>query len=277
MKLSKGIQYMFIASLVFSLMKVCVKQVSHIPAVEVIMFRSIISLSICVFFLWRQKVSFWGNNKKVLIMRGASGAMALVLYFSLLQQIPLAAAASMQYLSPIFSAVLGVFIVREKVTWKQCLFFAISFAGALVITGVDVRIGAIHLVTGVAAALFTGLAYNFVRKLKTSEHPLVIILYFPMVTLPIVGVASYFLWVTPEGWDWMYLLLVGVSTQIAQFFMTKSYQLEEISTVSIINYTGLLYSIAFGFVIFGETYEWLSYVGMALVIVGVILNIKLKK
>lgn len=210
-------------------------------------------------------------------MRGATGAMALVSYFSLLQQIPLAAAASMQYLSPIFSAVLGVYIVKEKVTWKQYLFFAVSFVGALIITGVDVRISGLNLITGVAAALFTGLAYNFVRKLKTSEHPLVIILYFPLVTLPVVGVASYFLWVTPVGWDWLYLLLVGVFTQIAQFFMTKSYQLEEISTVSIINYTGLLYSIAFGFVIFGETYGWMSYVGMALVILGVVLNIKFKK
>ncbi|WP_255397132.1 DMT family transporter [Reichenbachiella sp. 5M10] len=277
MKISKGVQYMLIAAFVFSLMKVCIKQVSHIPAVEVIMFRSVISLLLSGFFLYRQKVSFWGNNKKVLIMRGASGAVALVMFFSLVQQIPLAAAASMQYLSPVFAAILGVFIVKEKVSWKQYLYFAISFAGVLVIQGFDSRISGLHLAMGLGASFFAGLAYNFVRKLKTTEHPLVIILYFPLVTLPMAILASYFVWEMPQGADWFYLLLVGVFTQIAQYYLTRSYQLEEISKVSIINYTGLLYSIAFGFLLFGETYDWMSYIGMLLIVIGVVLNVKLKK
>ncbi|PIB33971.1 multidrug transporter [Reichenbachiella sp. 5M10] len=268
---------MLIAAFVFSLMKVCIKQVSHIPAVEVIMFRSVISLLLSGFFLYRQKVSFWGNNKKVLIMRGASGAVALVMFFSLVQQIPLAAAASMQYLSPVFAAILGVFIVKEKVSWKQYLYFAISFAGVLVIQGFDSRISGLHLAMGLGASFFAGLAYNFVRKLKTTEHPLVIILYFPLVTLPMAILASYFVWEMPQGADWFYLLLVGVFTQIAQYYLTRSYQLEEISKVSIINYTGLLYSIAFGFLLFGETYDWMSYIGMLLIVIGVVLNVKLKK
>ncbi len=268
---------MFLSAFIFSLMKVCVKQVSHIPAVEVILFRSIISLLICVFFLSRQRVSFWGNNKKVLVLRGASGAMALLLYFSLIQQIPLAAAASMQYLSPIFATLLGVVIVKEKVTWRQYLYFAISFVGVLVIQGVDSRISLVHLIMGVGAASFTGLAYNFVRKLKGTEHPLVIILYFPLVTIPIVGLATCFYWVTPHGMDWVYLLMVGLFTQAAQYFMTRSYQLETLSSVSIINYTGLLYSLAFGFVLFGETYGWMSFVGMGLIVIGVVLNVRSKK
>ncbi|UXP33837.1 DMT family transporter [Reichenbachiella agarivorans] len=277
MQLSKGVQYMIIAAFVFSLMKVCIKQVSHIPAVEVILFRSIISLVISGYFLMRQKVSFWGNNRKVLILRGATGALSLVLFFSLLQQIPLAAAASMQYLSPVFSAILGVYIVKEKVNWKQYLFFGISFLGVLVIQGFDTRISMLHLAMGLGASFFAGLAYNWVRLLKTSEHPLVIILYFPLVTIPLAGIATCFDWVTPVGWDWFFLLLVGIFTQIAQFYMTKSYQLEEISKVSIINYTGLLYSLGFGFFIFGETYDWMSYTGMFLVILGVILNVRFKK
>ncbi|MFY0627829.1 MAG: DMT family transporter [Reichenbachiella sp.] len=268
---------MVIAVFTFSLMKVGVKYISHIPAIEIILFRSIISLVLSGFFLLRQKVSVWGNNRKILILRGLTGALALTLYFQLLQQIPLAAAASMQYLSPIFSAVLGVFIVKEKVHWKQYLFFALSFIGILIIQGFDTRISLLHLSIGLGASLFTGLAYNFVRKLKTTEHPLVIIFYFPLVTLPFAGIATIFNWVTPIGWDWGVLLLVGVLTQIAQYYMTRSYQTEAISKVSIINYTGLLYSIAFGFLIFGETYDWMSYVGMLLVVLGVVMNLKFKK
>ncbi|MEO9965101.1 MAG: DMT family transporter [Reichenbachiella sp.] len=277
MKFSKGAQFMIISTFTFALMKVCVKKISHIPAIEIILFRSIISIVICVFFFLKDNISPWGNNKKILILRGVVGSIALASYFYILQRIPLAAAASMQYLAPIFTTILGVFIVKEKVGFKQYLFFLVSFLGIVIIQGFDTRISLIHFIIGVGGALFTGLAYNCIRILKTSEHPLVIIFYFPLVSLPLAGIISIFNWVTPLGWDWMYLLLVGLFTQIAQYFMTRSYQSEELSKVSIINYMGIIYSLAFGFVIFGETYAWMSYAGMMLVILGIILNLKYKK
>jgi len=277
MNLSKGVQFMIISTFTFSLMKVCVKMISHIPPIEIILFRSLISIVLCVFFFMKDKINPWGNNKKILILRGVVGSISLASYFYILQQIPLAAAASMQYTAPIFTAILGVFIVKEKVSVKQYLFFFLSFLGILVIQGFDARISLIHLVIGIGGAVFTGLAYNCIRILKTSEHPLVIIFYFPLVSLPLAGIISLFNWVNPVGWDWIYLLLVGLFTQIAQYFMTRSYQAEELSKVSIINYMGIIYSLAFGFIIFGETYEWLSYMGMGLVIVGIILNLRYKR
>ncbi|WP_245907027.1 DMT family transporter [Reichenbachiella versicolor] len=273
---SKGIWYMLIAAFTFSLMKVSVKLVSHLPAVEVVFFRSLVSLVLSLFFLFRSKVHVFGNNKKLLLMRGVCGALALTMYFSLIQQIPLAAAASMQYLSPIFTAVLGVFIVKEKVSWKQYIFFGVSFIGVLLIQGVDARVSLIHLLIGVTSAVFTGLAYNLVRKLKTTEHPLVIILYFPMVTMPFAGIYCLFNWVQPQGLDWLVLFMVGTLTQIAQYFLTRSYQLEEVSNVSIVNYTGMLYAVVFGLLVFGESYSWLSYTGMGLIVTGVLLNILYK-
>ncbi|WP_420575532.1 DMT family transporter [Ekhidna sp.] len=258
-------------------MKVCVKLVPHIPAIEIILFRSIISLVISILFLSKQRVNIWGNNKKYLIGRGVAGAFALVIYFSLLQQIPLATASTLQYLAPIFTAVLGIFIVGEKVRNIQWLFFALSFAGILIIQGFDPRISFVHLVMGITASLFMGLAYNFIRKLKTSEHPLVIIFYFPLIMLPISAVWSSFVWVQPVGYDWLILIMVGITTQIAQFLMTKAYQKEELNKVSILTYIGIIYSLAFGFIIFDETYNLVTYGGMALVLTGVILNVVWKK
>jgi drug/metabolite transporter (DMT)-like permease len=201
----------------------------------------------------------------------------LIIYFSLLQQIPLATASTLQYLSPIFTAVLGIFIVGEKVKPLQWLFFAVSFAGILVIQGFDPRISLVHMVMGVSASIFMGLAYNFIRKLKTDEHPLVIIFYFPLIVLPISGVWSAFVWVQPIGYDWLVLIAVGLFTQIAQFLMTKAYQKEELNKISILTYIGIIYSLAFGFFLFDETYNLVTYLGMALVLSGVILNVMWKK
>jgi len=268
---------MLLATFTFTLMKVCVKLVPHIPAIEIILFRSVISMGISFYFLTKQKVSIWGKNKPILIGRGVSGALALVIYFSLLQQIPLATASTLQYLAPIFTTLIGIFLVRERVMKRQWLFFAISFGGILIIQGFDPRISFIHLVMGISASLFMGFAYNFIRKLKTSEHPLVIIFYFPLVMLPISAVWSSFVWVRPEGWDWAILILIGVFTQVAQFLMTKAYQQEELSKVSILTYIGIIYSLLFGYFVFDETYNLITYGGMALVLLGVILNVLLKK
>lgn len=268
---------MLLATFLFSCMNALVKLVPHIPAVEVVFFRCVISLIMSYVTLRVYKVPVWGNNKLLLISRGISGAIALVLYFSMLQQIPLATAVTLQFLAPIFTAVLGVFLLREKVKAWQWFFFMLSFFGVLVVNGFDARIDTIHLLMGILAALGSGMAYNIIRKLKSTEHPLVIVMYFPLVTLPLSGIYSIWHWEQPAGWDWMVLLGIGVLTQFAQYFMTKAYQAEEVSKVANLKYLSIIYALLIGFIFFGEVFNMMSYLGMALVIIGVILNIWYKQ
>ena len=277
MNISPGVKYMLFATFTFTIMKVCIKAIPHIPAIEIILFRSIISLGLSLSVLIPKKISPWGKNKPILIARGVAGAIALMIYFTLIQQIPLATAATLQYLAPIFTAIIGIFLVKERVHTLQWVFFAVAFGGVIMIQGFDPRISATHLIMGITTSIFMGLAYNFIRKLKTSEHPLVIIFYFPFVMLPISLVWTSFVWVTPVGWDWLFLILVGVTTQIAQFFMTKSYQTAELSKVSILNYVGIVYALLFGYLLFDETFNLMTYAGMILVLSGVVANVIFKK
>lgn len=267
---------MLLSTLFFSLMNVCVKMVSHIPAIEVILFRSVVSLVMSYAVLRSKRVSVWGSNYKLLIARGIAGAIALMLFFTTLQKIPLATAATIQYLSPIFTTIMGIFIVKEKVKPWQWLFFAVSFGGILVIEGVDTAADSFYVWLGVLSGVFSGLAYSFIRRLNTREHPLVIVFYFPLVALPVSGIYSLFNWVQPQGWDWAILLLVGVLTQLGQYYMTMSYQAEEISKVANLNYIGIVYALSLGYILFDEQFEWATYLGMALVLVGVILNVHYK-
>lgn len=268
---------MLLATFLFSCMNVLVKFVPHIPAVEIVFFRCIISLSMSYAVLKAQGVYLWGSNRRLLVARGLSGAVALVLYFVLLQQIPLATAVTLQFLSPIFTAVLGVVLLGERMRRWQWLFFLLSFGGMLVINGFDARISTVHLLMGLVAAVGSGLAYTIIRKLNQREHPLVIVLYFPLVTTPVVGLYSAFHWVMPQGWDWAYLLGIGTFTQFAQYFMTKAYQAEEVSKVANLKYLSIIYALSFGFIFFGETFNLMTYAGMALVIAGVVLNVWYKQ
>ncbi len=266
------------ATLLFAIMNVLVKSISNIPAVEVVFFRSVVSFIISFGTLKAAGLQVFGyrKNRWLLILRGASGAIALVMYFYLLQVIPLATAVVLQFLTPILTSLFGIVIAKEKVHPVQWIFFALAFTGVILVQGFDARVTLFHLVIGILAALFAGLAYNFIRKIGKSENSLVIILYFPLITAPLTGGYTLFNWVEPQGWEWFILLLIGLLTQFAQYFMTKSYQSDELSKVSSVNYTGIIYGLAFGWLFFDEQFNFLTYAGMSLVLIGVILNVWFK-
>jgi drug/metabolite transporter (DMT)-like permease len=265
---------MLIAGILFSLMNVSVKLIPHIPAIQIILFRSVFSFFLTYFLLKRNGVRVLGNNKKLLILRGVAGSIGLIAFFYTLQRIPLASAVTINYLAPIFTTILGIFIVKEKVRKTQFLYFAISFVGVVIIEGFDPRISFIDLTIGLIASLAMGVAYNIIRKLKTTEKPLVIMLYFPLITTPIAAVISYFIWVPPQGWDWLILLAIGILTQFAQYFMTMAYQNANLAKVASLSYIGIIYALGFGYLIFDETYSLIIYLGMVLVLSGVILNLR---
>ena len=268
---------MIIASFFFAAMNVGVKYLDRIPAVEIVFFRSFVTLIISLIILTSKRVNPFGNNRKLLFMRGLAGATALVMYFVTLQSMPLASAVTIQFLSPIFTTILGIFIVRERVASIQWFFFLIAFGGVLVIQGVDPRITPFFLVIGVVSAFFSGLAYNVIRKLSITENPLVIVFYFPLVTIPVTAPYVIGNWVSPLGYEWLLILFVGVSTQFAQYFMTMAYQQEELSKISSIKYLGIVYALVFGYVLFGESFSALSFLGIGLVLVGVFLNVRFKQ
>jgi len=272
----RGVWCMALATFLFALMTVFVKLVPEIPVLEIIFFRAVISVVICYWGIKRARVPLFGNNKPMLIMRGVAGVLALTMNFYLIHEIPLATASTLTYLAPISTTIIGIWFVQEKVSPLQFLFFAMSFAGTLVIQGFDARVSLFHLGVGILTSVCMGIAYNCVRKLSTTEHPLVIIFYFPFVCLPITGIWCLLFWVQPQGWEWFHLLMVGLTSQVAQYYMTRSYQLAEISTVSIINYTGIIYAIVLGLILFGESFNLLTYAGMGLVLAGMVLNVLFK-
>jgi drug/metabolite transporter (DMT)-like permease len=271
--IGSGVRYMLLATFFFALMNASVKLLPHLPATEIALLRSVVSLALAFTLLRLNRIPLPGNNVNSLLLRGLFGSGSLVLYFITLQQMPLASAVTIQYLSPIFTAILGIFMVRESVKTIQWLFFLISFAGILIVQGFDSRIEPLYLMFGIGSALFAGLAYNTIRQLKQTEHPLIITFYFPLVSIPITLIVNGFSWVMPNGWDWLVLIFIGLTAQTAQYFMTKSYQADDLSKVASLKYLGVIYAWGFGFFLFDETFSVMAYAGMILVIVGVVLNI----
>lgn len=268
---------MLIAGFLFAVMNICVKNLSHLPTMEVVLFRSIISLAICVSILNRRRIPLFGNNKLLLSLRGAAGCIGLIGSFYTLQNIPLASAVTINYLSPLFTAILGIFLVKQAIKPIQYVYFLMAITGVLILKGFDTRITMLDLAAGLTAAIFAGLAYNIIARLKTSEHPLVIIFYFPLVTLPVVSIFTILNWRTPIWIDWLYLFLIGLLSQGAQYFMTLSYQHANLGKIASLNYLGVIYAIIFGYFFFDEQLSNYSLIGILIILVAVILNLRTKQ
>lgn len=257
----------------YAVLNVCVKQLSYIPAMELIFFRAAISFLLCAWGIHRAGVYFFGKNHKWLMIRGVAGIVALWLYFSCIQQMPLASAVAIQYTSPIFAALFAVFLLGERMNRWKWLFFLLSMTGVFLIKGIDNRVSFEYLLAGIFSAMMSGIAYNAVRKLNVQEHPLVIILYFPMVALPIAGIYSAMNWVNPKGYDWALVLLMGLATQAGQYCMTRAIQLEKLQRVTFLNYAGILFALVLGFCLYDEGFDWISGSGILLVAAGIFLNL----
>jgi len=270
--ISKGAQYLLLATISYALMNVCVKFIFHIPVMEVVFFRCLVCLIASYAHLKIIHQPIWGNNKRALILRGVFGTVSLTAFFFTLQRIPLASAVTIQYLSPVFTIILATFIVKEKTNPLQYLFFLVSFVGVLLIKGFDSRISFLDVSVGVLSAFCSGLSYNLIRKTAKTEHPMVVVFYFPMVAMPFAFVGMCLHFEMPIGNDWLFLLLTGVFTQLGQTFMTMALQQEKASGIVNLQYAGVIFSLIFGFVIFNETYPMLSFAGMLLIISGIIFN-----
>lgn len=264
---------MFLSTLAFFAANVCVKQVAHIPAMETVFFRCTLSTFFCIVILKSAKASVIGSNHTMLLLRGLFGTIALFCFFLTIQNMPLASAQTIQYVSPIFTATIAIFVLKENVLPAQWLFYAIAFGGVLLIERFDERISPFYLALGLISAFCSGMAYNLVRSLRGKEHPLTVVLHFQLVGAVLGFISLFFQWEMPQGWDWVYLFLIGVLSQIGQMFLTNALQRERIAGVAIINYTGLVYALTVGWFVFGESQEMESLFGMSLVVVGVLLSV----
>jgi drug/metabolite transporter (DMT)-like permease len=275
-RLNKAVKYMVISSFAFSLMQVCVKLLEGFPVTELILFRSIVSLLLSLIVVWKVGISPFGNSRKTLFLRGVFGVTALTMFFYTLQKMPIATAITIQYLSPIFTSLFAIWILNEPMKTRQWLFFAVSFLGILVMKGLNDDINTEYVVIGIIAAAFAGLAYNMIRKVKDTDHPVVVVLYFPLVAIPVMGAFSFIYWKTPVGVEWLILVAMGVFTQIAQVYMTKAWQAEAANKVASLKYVGIVFALFFDLALFNIVPPWTTIAGIMLVLLGVVLNVKFK-
>jgi drug/metabolite transporter (DMT)-like permease len=284
MKVFKGSYYMILSSLCFALIGLGVKLLKPISNMEINFFKSIFALTISVTILASEKVPFKGHQVGYLLSRGVTSGIGIILFFITLEKLPLATANILQNTSPIFTAILGVLMLGERVSPYRWLFFAISFLGVLLThkSGdlVWYKFFNENLLVGLLSALMMGFSNNLTAKMGNREHPLVIFNYSTLFVAIISGLYMLVKYIClnklvnlmPK--DWVLLACLGFLSYIAHYLAIKAYQLAPISQVSLMSYLGVPYALLIDFFILGQHFQWTYLFGISLVILGVLLSLK---
>lgn len=267
--------YLFISGLFFMAMQVCIKFIPNIPVTQIAFFRGWVTMLFCLIFFARKKVSPFGThkNKTLLWMRGLFGSVSLLGFFYTLKYLPLATAACLQYLSPIFTVIVASFFVKELPTLRQSLFLTLAFVGVLLLKDINAPQSSTPIMfIGILAAFGAAIAYNTIRRMGKTEHPMVIVFYFPVVLLPIIILPTIYYWHPPSLSEFFLLIAVGCFTHGGQVFMTKAYQMERASNIVVINYLGPVYAVVLGILLFKEVPTLTSLTGICIIVLAAYLT-----
>lgn len=269
----RAIAFMLWSVLSFTIMNLLLKYLLDYPTFELVFFRSIGTLVLTTSILSVQKVPMWGKHRYLLVARGLSGATSMVLFFASLNYISLGSAVSLRYVAPIFTAVIAVLFLKEKMSPLQWLFLLLSFSGVLLVKGFDPSIGYFGFILIMLCAAFSALVYIIISKIGTREHPLVVVHYF-MLIATLVGLGGMLLdYVPPKTEDLLWMLSLGIFGFFGQYFMTKAFQIYNAHLVAPFKYVEVFFTLSFGLFIFGETYTFLSLLGTFCIITGLVLNV----
>jgi drug/metabolite transporter (DMT)-like permease len=269
-KLSRGVLYMAASAFGFSAMAMLVKVASaRLPTGEIMFARAIVTLVLSYAMLRRAGLSPWGNDLLPLAFRGLLGFGGMTGYYLSLARLPLADATTLQNATPLITAWLAWWLLDERVGWSTAIAIACGLAGVILIVHPD---GAGLDLGGVAAALggvtCSSIAYVTVRKLARSEHPLVIVFYFPLIATPLALPWMIVSFQMPQPTDWLLLVAIGVVTQVGQVFLTQALAIERAGRAASIGYLQVAFAMIWQLLVFGDWPTSWTLAGASLILGG---------
>ena len=278
--LRSGAGQMALAAFFFSIMSLLVRMAGHtLPSGQIVLARTVVSLVISYGMLRAAGLAPWGNNRKMLLLRGLFGFAALNCFYWALVHLPLAEATVFQYTNPVFTALLAAIVLREPLRLREIASVIICLAGVSLVARPEVLFGSgpgpsldpLAVSVALLGAMFSACAYVLVRKAGHSDASLVVVFWFPLVATPLSIPAALAHWVWPTPGEWLLLVGVGIATQTAQVFMTRGLLQETAARATAVSYLQVVFAAAWGAALLAELPGFTTWAGSGLIGLGLLL------
>jgi drug/metabolite transporter (DMT)-like permease len=272
-----GIALIVAAFFCVAVMSAFGKAASGVSTATISFFQSFISLVLFLPWTLRHGLADLKTTQLPLhIARAFSGLLSQVLYFWAVKEMKLIDAVLLVNAAPLFIPIVALLWNRTPITPAVGISLLVGFIGVVLIIkpGADLLTNPSALIA-LSAALFSAIALVSVNKLSGQNQPDTILFYYffiaSIATLPF-AIAN---WSMPTGEEWGYLIGVGVFMAVAQLLIILAYQHATASQIAPFNYSVVIFSGLIGWIVWHNTLDWISGVGILLVCAGGILSILL--
>ena len=279
----KGVSFLVLAILIFSLQNIAVKWIGgDYSVLEIVTFRSLIALPCTLlFYRYEGKRGLPKTQRhKLEYVRGFFLFLSYTTHFMGLAALPLADIESIRFSAPLMITFLSVVMLGEKVGPRRWLALVVGFVGVLFIVrpgSATFNMGSIFILISV---LFYALSVTITRKLQTTDSSATMAYYsslvylvaaFILAPLAVVvgeiphahpGIAFLFrAWSMPTLLDWIIMSGLGLVWASAMYFVARAYSLAQASVAAPFEYVSLPISVMWGFVIWQEVPTLMTLAG----------------
>lgn len=274
-----GALWMLVAGFLFGCMGVFVKLgAAYFSNTELVFYRSFIGLIIMYAIVRQRGGTLATPHWKGHLWRGASGTIALLLFFYCITVLPLATAVTLNYTSPLFLTLLLMLVFRERFHAPLTIAIILGFAGMVLLLHPTLeRNQLVPGLLGLISGFFAGIAMLNVRALgRLGETEPRIVFYFSLIATLTSGAMMLF-----ENfhqvtlYNFFILLAMGSCATLAQLALTRAYSTGKTLVASSLSYSAVVFATLFGIVLWGETLALDSWIGMALIISSGVASLKL--
>ncbi len=277
----RGILAMSLAMALFIANDALVKQVSaSLPGPQLIFIRGLMATSLVLIMAqamghlknWRMLL----NSK--LWLRGAVDAMASLTYLTAVFHLPLGNATAINLASPLFITVFAIFFFKEQVTLQRGALILLGFAGVLLVVQPSTEGFSSYAWICVLATLLHATRDTLTRAIGLHVPSLLITLSTAVsVALAAGSITLTQAWVPVTNSSLALLFCASLFLSLAYYFLIVAMRSGEISLVAPFRYSGLLFALLIGYVVWDEVPNQLAWLGIALLVISGLLILRAER
>ncbi|NOD61955.1 MULTISPECIES: DMT family transporter [unclassified Ruegeria] len=202
-------------------------------------------------------------------VRGVVHAVAVMLWFFAMTQIPLAEVTAMNYMTPVYVTLGAALFLGEKLAFRRIAAILVALVGVLIILRPGFReVSPGHLAM-LGTALTLGGSYLLAKLLVRDVPPSVVVAHLSIwVTLALIPFAVA-VWTQPSLRDLGVLFLVACFATAGHYFMTLALQAAPVAVTQPITFLQLIWATLLGAVVFHESVDVWVVAGGTLILCAV--------
>ena len=223
------------------------------------------------------------RNFKRHAARGMLMALTAFFFFYGVTHLPLAIAAALAMSAPIYVSFFGIVLLKEPATPALVLAILLGICGSMIIVfgGTSVVVTGSADILAWGAAILAPVCYAsalvLIKHHSTDEGSAGMAFAQSVVAALIASPFAAYSYVAPTAHAWAQIALVGFLGALGFLLLISGLRKLPASVFSLIDYTGLLWAAAFGFLFFAETAELNLWIGGGLIIAACTIGMRTTK